>query len=96
MQWLGLCALVVALASCSGVSEESAAPSSAAIGPSPSEGFVQVRPSGNRTKPPTDIAYRDYGGQGRPIVLLTGLGDTAGCSTNSARCCATRVTASLR
>lgn len=78
MQWLGLCALVVALASCSGVSEESAAPSSAAIGPSPSEGFVQVRPSGNRTEPPTDIAYRDYGGQGRPIVLLTGLGDTAG------------------
>ena len=77
MRWLGVCALVVALASCSGISGESAEPP-AASGPSPSEGFVQVRPSGNRTEPPTDIAYRDYGGQGRPIVLLTGLGDTAG------------------
>ena len=77
IRWLGVCALVVTLAACSGNSGESAEPP-AASGPSPSEGFVQVGPSGNPTQPPTTVAYRDYGGEGPPIVLLTGLGDTAG------------------
>ena len=77
IRWLGVCALAVALAACTSNSGESAAPS-AASAPPPAEGFVQVRPSGDPAEPPTDIAYRDYGGEGSPIVLLTGLGDTAG------------------
>jgi non-heme chloroperoxidase len=53
-----------------------AEPSPLATTQAPLDGFIRV-PAAHVDEPVVDLGYRDYGGDGPPILLLTGLGDNA-------------------